>query len=461
MDQEARLTCIPVSLCTIRMGGCGGTILWQVPYSWKCCHDIWSLFNSATPCYANNALTCPVGLIDGSRGASTNGTYTKNGLTWSADKLRMNQIQVIATHNSYHREVSLLSERLWHYLLLSGPKNYYYSHAALDLQAEHQGVRSFELDIWADPKGGNYATPLVRRLSNTAYPPQDIMRRPGAKVMHASDLDVGVTCYTLIECLVVLRNWSVAHPRHVPLSIQLEFKTARRSLGLLGGASRIAWNDSVLLASLDNEIRSVFAADELIVPDDLRRSSSGEDGGSGGGGGSDLTLEESVLAYGWPDLDSARGRFLFVMDDGPVTLGSVRDTYIQGRPNLEGRVIFSQSAPGQSDCAFQKLNTPNGDAANQANIQQQVARGYWVRTRADIPLTTVLSNDTATMRDAAFASGAQMISTDWPVVGMSSRYGVDYAVRFAGGKPARCNPVNAPDACTDETELEPPEYYQG
>lgn len=381
-------------------------------------------------------------------------TYTTNGLTWTQSAIRMNHIQVIATHNSYHREVSP-EERSWHSVLLSSPINYYYSHAALDVQLSRQSVRSIELDIWADPPpGGNYAHPLIRKLSGLAYPDQQAMSHPGAKVMHVPDRDVGTTCLTLTSCLTVVRDWSLAHPLHVPISIQLEFKTAAsrqtRDLlpGLASGTRPVPWNDTVLLAQLDDEIRSVFPAGALITPDDLRRPG--------------MTLEESVLAHGWPDLDSARGRVLFVMDDGPRVLGAVRDAYVEGRPSLEGRVIFSQSAPGEPDCAFQKMNEPRGEE-NLARIREQVARGYWVRTRADVPLETVLvgGEGVTVMRDAALASGAQMVSTDWPVDGMSARYGVDYVVRFPRGRPAVCNPVNAPESCTEETELEPAEYFRG
>lgn len=360
----------------------------------------------------------------------------------------MNHIQLLATHNSYHREVTL-QERRWHSVLLAGPENYYYSHATLAHQAAAQSVRSFELDIWADPDGGNYATPLIRRLSGAPYPPQDLMAQSGAKVLHVADLDVGTTCYTLITCLEEVKAWSDAHPLHVPIPIMLEFKKATPVR--LGSSKPISWNDTALLASLDDEIRSVIPTTQLLVPDDIR-----QDG---------KTLEESILTRGWPDLDSARGRIFFVMDDGPTTLGAVRNAYVEGgHSNLEGRVVFTQSAPGEADCAYQKLNTPNGgddddEAGNLVRIQEAVRKGYWVRTRADVPITTLLSNDTTGQREAALVSGAQMVSTDWPAMGMSARYGVDYMVGFEGGWGARCNPVNGDGVCDERTVLEPKEYY--
>ncbi|KKY18705.1 putative acid phosphatase [Phaeomoniella chlamydospora] len=367
--------------------------------------------------------------------AANDSGYTKNGLTWGSG-LRMNQIQIIGTHNSYHREVSL-EERPYHAVLLSDPENYYYSHSALNLQAEYQNVRSFEIDIWADPEGGKYATPLVRKLAHLPFPSDPAMNKSGTKVIHVPDADVGTTCHTFIECLNVIRKWSKAHPNHVPIPCMIEFKTSG-DLSSLGGATPLQWNDTELLASLDAEFRSVFAGDELITPDDIRRGN--------------LTLEESVLTYGWPELESARGRVMFMMDDGATTLGATRAAYIEGRPNLEGRVVFSQSQPGEPDCAFRKMNTPTGDYHQE--IQDSVKKNYWVRTRADIPITTILSNDTTSRRDAAFSSGAQMVTTDWPAYGMSARYDVDYVVRFADGGPARCNPINAPESCK-EIEFEP------
>ncbi|KAK2042383.1 acid phosphatase [Colletotrichum somersetense] len=366
--------------------------------------------------------------------------YARNGLTWSTGAVRMNHVQVIGTHNSYHREAPL-SEHPTQAGILPDVQNYYYSHPALDVQATYQSIRNFELDIFADPAGGHYATPLIRKLANLSTDPDPDLLGPGTKVLHVADADYHTTCKTLVSCLGAVQKWSAAHPDHVPIPFMIEFKTSDPAIAAAGGAPPIPWNDSVLLQALDYEIRSVFAPGQLVVPDDLRRGN--------------LTLEQSVLQHGWPDLESARGRVLFLMDNGPVN--PIRDAYTDGRPNLEGRVLFTNSAPGNPDCAFQKLNDPT--VAEQANIRAQVQAGYWVRTRADVPLETVLSNDTTAMREAAFSSGAQVVSTDFQAYGMSARWDVDYAVRFPGAAAARCNPVNAGVGCVDAA-LEPVEYVR-
>src|SRR5438034_3660777 len=89
--------------------------------------------------------------------------------------------------------------------------------------------------------------------------------------------------------------------------------------------------------ALDAEIRSVFPANEMITPDDVR--------------GHYETLNEAVLAGNWPSLASARGKVVFLMDQhavGPV--------YLAGHPSLRGRVIFTNSTPGEPDAAFIERN---------------------------------------------------------------------------------------------------------
>ncbi|EEY23921.1 acid phosphatase [Verticillium alfalfae VaMs.102] len=341
----------------------------------------------------------------------------QGGLTWSS-ATRMNQIQCVGSNNSYHLQPSPEELVTIEQFIPGSSRDLKYSQAALDIQLNYQSIRSLELDVFADPKGGHYAKPLIRKLANLPYDQDPRWRERGTKVLHIADGDVHTTCVTLKHCLELVKSWSDAHRAHIPLPILIEFNESDPGLVLLGGAKAIPWNDEKLLAGLDAEIRAIFPADRLIVPDDLRR-----------GVPTNLTLEDAVLERGWPDLDSARGRVFFLMDNGP----------------------------GDADCAFRKLNNPTG-AANTAAIQRAVQLNYWVRTRADVPLETLFSNDTTGMRDAALASGAQVVSTDFQQYGMSSPSGVDYAVRLEGGRAARCNPVVGHQCVVDKLEPESPQY---
>lgn len=384
--------------------------------------------------------------------------------------LRLNNLQVIGTHNSYHREVSL-PERVYFPQLMGNIEahvdDFYYSHASVHDQLEYQQVRSFEFDVYADTKGGLFADPLIRRLANMSNDykkhhdlPQDVMRQPGTKVLHIADADVGTICHTLVECLAQVKAWSDAKKgQHIPIPILLEFKKSEPGMEEQGGVKAEDWTVGAL-DTVDAEIRSVFSKDQLITPDDIRKQAI--DNGVVSGDGRDkhdkhnITLEEAILAFehggGWPTLSSARGKFFFVMDNEPTHPIQVRDPYRSGgRPNLEGRVIFTNSLPGEPDAAFIKRNDPlTGN--NQREIEDLVAKGYFIRTRADEPIQMILKDDgeAPAMREAALASGAHIVSTDWATAGLSARYNSDYFVRLPHGGSARCNPINAPEVCNDQ-----------
>jgi hypothetical protein len=317
--------------------------------------------------------------------------------------VRLNQMQVIASHNAYHIEPP------WAATAPSPANELAYTHTPLDQQFSNERVRQVELDVHPDPGG------LFRPLGQGGY-----------KVFHIDQLDENSTCLTFIACLQVIKAWSDAHPTHMPIGIQLEVKDG----GEVPGPPDSPLMTGPLFDALDAEITSVFPPSRLITPDDVR--------------GSRATLEEAVLTDGWPRIDDVRGRVMFVMDNEDATKQGL---YLAGHPSLQGRPIFLPSQPGRPEAAFLKMNDPSG--ANQALIAQRVAAGYMVRTRADDPVTTVLAGDTS-QRDAAVASGAQWVSTDYPVPGMTARWGSDYVAQIPGGTPARCNPINAPVGCTND-----------
>jgi hypothetical protein len=360
--------------------------------------------------------------------AGTPGTAAGNGPSGKRP-LRMNEIQVIGTHNSYHRELTN-AERAAHDAVYGGAPVYdgflAYSHASLPNQLSRQGVRGLELDLYPDREGGLYANPLLRQRLGAGPLMDRDWYRPGVKVVHTHDLDYNSTCVRLVSCLRHLRRWSRENARHVPLLVMLELKGTDPVAASAGGVAVPPWNGAAL-NGLDREIRSVFGSDELITPDDVRRRG--------------LTLRQSVLRRGWPTLRRARGRVMFLMDNDP---GPISAAYLRGRPNLEGRVLFTNARPRARDAAFVKRNEPTGRGLRR--IQRLVRAGFLVRTRSDIPLATVTSGDRAQLR-AALRSGAQLVSTDFPEVGMSARYDSDYVVSLPGGGPARCNPVIRPSGC--------------
>jgi hypothetical protein len=115
--------------------------------------------------------------------------------------------------------------------------------------------------------------------------------------------------------------------------------------------------------------------------------------------------------------------------------------YLQGHPDLRGRVLFTNAAPGQPDAAFTEEND-----GTEEEIAALVRQGYLVRTRTDADTKEGRSGATA-RRDHAMASGAQILSTDYPKAEPAKWTG--YSVSFAGGTMARCNPVARNAACVD------------
>jgi hypothetical protein len=340
-----------------------------------------------------------------------------------AAEVRINQLQVVGTHNSYHVEASPAEKALRAGSGLIDETMLEYSFAPLRWQLDRQDVRQVELDLWADPQGGAYAAPRLRALAGGGpYAPE--MARPGTKVLHIQDYDYRTTCLTFVVCLRSIKLWSDAHPGHVPIAILLELKDTPLPPEIQATLP-VPWT-SQLMDTIDAEIRSVFPRGRIVAPDDVRRSHK--------------TLEAAVLRRGWPALADSRGKVLFLMDNGEPH----RSRYLSGHPSLRRRLVFTNSVPGQPDAAFIKLNDPTG--AGLALIRDAVRRGYVVRTRADVDTREARAGDPRRRRQA-LASGAQWISTDYPAPGIAARFGSSYHVHLPNHRPARCNPVTATRRC--------------
>jgi hypothetical protein len=341
--------------------------------------------------------------------------------------LRLNQIQVIGSHNSYHAGLTPGVAKL---LQASNPKAFDgldYSHAPLTTQFD-KGVRQIELDVFVDSQGGRFAHPYGATLNAggaAAYDPQHLFAKPGYKVMHVQDVDYVSTCQPFVGCLKEIRAWSKAHPNHVPLFILVETKTDKPIPAIPNMAAPEPFTPEALDA-LDAEIRAVFPVNERITPDQVR--------------GKYATLPEAVAPNagkggGWPTLKAARGKVVFLLDQQNVTANYLAG----GHEALKGRVLFTNAKAGAPDAAFVEHND-----ATPSEIDALVKQGYIVRTRSDADTKEGRSGDTTT-RDKALASGAQMISTDYPWYEPARWSG--YTVSLPGKASVRCNPVTAPAAC--------------
>jgi hypothetical protein len=330
------------------------------------------------------------------------------------EALRLNQIQAIGSHNSYHlAPPAALLNTLRRFS--SEVDAWNYSHPPLGVQLRDFGLRQFELDVFADPDGGLFANPLGRRLlaltgaAAEPFDPQGLMQQPGFKVLHVPDIDFWSNALTLRSALRELSEALL--PDDLPILVLVEAKETGHALL----PTRPLPFTRERLLELEAEILEVIPREKIVTPDEVR--------------GGKETLRQAILGHGWPEVDSLRGRFIFALDN----TGEIRDRYLEGNPSLEGRLFFA-SAPSHEhpSAAWFKRNDPVGGFAE---IQHLVRRGFLVRTRADTRAADPV------MRERAFASGAQWVSTDHfvPSGDPAER------VQFPDGATVRRNPLVSPD----------------
>lgn len=332
----------------------------------------------------------------------------------AVDALPMNAMQAIGTHNSY--KLAIAPNELATIRAIN-PKEadaIDYSHPPLTQQLD-AGARQLEIDIVYDPDTGLYAAPLGFKMAGAKATPYDFTpyRQPGLKVIHEPSVDYRVTCPLFVQCLKEVRAWSLKHRDHVPLIILLNLKEGGLSMP---GAIKAPLFDAKAMDLIDAEIRSVFPEADLITPDKVQ--------------GQHATLRDAAAAGAWPSLKAARGKVMVALDCPPDQVARYRGD----RKVLEGRAAFVNVDEGSPAAAYITLNEPKEQSAR---IAAAVKSGLIVRTRADADTREARANDTS-RQAAAFASGAQYVSTDYMTPDV--RFG-PYVAKLPGGGIARPSPV--------------------
>jgi hypothetical protein len=356
------------------------------------------------------------------------------------DQVRLNQIQEIGTHNSYHEapdpQILTVLEGLASAVpqvasSLGDPSELNYTHGSIPSQLA-AGNRTFELDTWADPTGNRFTVPKLNANLGFHDPQLDYagLEQPGFKVFHIVDVDQRSPCVTLTYCLNQMRDWSDAHPDHMPVFIDIELEEDALPAPFIG-TSVLKYTEP-LFEALDAELTTALG-NRILTPDDVR--------------GSAPDLSTAVTTAGWPTLADARGKFIFYIDNENTE--GLTSLYLAGHPSLQGRAMFTSDGEGQPDAAIIKDNDPD----DITHIQQLVSEGYIVRTRADADLVEPRADSTV-HRDEAFASGAQILSSDYATNEPDADNG--YVVTFGTRVAARCNPVNTtPATCGPLAVVEP------
>ena len=352
------------------------------------------------------------------------------------DDLHINQIQVLASHNSYHlrtdKQVLRFIKNLYHMHLLPrdlNPDELDYSHVPLTEQFDKYGIRGIELDVYYDPTGGRYYYRRTRGwVGLRSASGIEELKKPGYKMMHIPDVDYNSTNLTFRDGLAEVKRWSDAHPTHLPLFINVEVKedAVGDHVPQLKKFAHALPFDSAAADALDAEVRDIFGQDlaGVITPDRLR--------------GDAETLEEVILKKGWPTLADSRGKVMFIIDSHDQQ----HNVYTKGHPSYRGRAMFTFTKPNTPEAAFVKLNDP---VRHFTEIQQAVKKGYIIRTRCDEGANEARSGDYGPM-NLAMASWGQILSTDYykPDDKAGKKGWTDYHVRFAQKGIARIDSIAAP-----------------
>ncbi|KAL6079337.1 Phosphoinositide phospholipase C, Ca2+-dependent, variant 2 [Balamuthia mandrillaris] len=321
-------------------------------------------------------------------------------------------------------------------------------------QLEDYRVRAFEFDVFYDPSI-LYARPsglavVEEQCDCTLQPPYDqegvMATSTNSKVFHVQDVDYRTHCYTLVDCLSQLMEWSNSvDGHHTPLFIQLELKA--NPLPILPSMAEelgfhpvvpLSWANPTALASLEEEILGVIPLDRILSPASLTNDHP------------NMTLSQVVTEVGWPTISESMGKFIFFLDNNPVS--DVQQVF--SNTSLP-RFIFRERPEGEPDAAIFKRNNPK---THYENIQDLVGKGYIVRARADSDTTEARNNDYST-QEAAWSSGAQIISTDYVRPDRTLIPRSEYVVHTPNHCIAQCNPIAAADILLDEDfQCEPIDY---
>ncbi len=308
-----------------------------------------------------------------------------------AARLRIDELRLLGTHNSYHVAPEPFAAGLIATAAPAEARAIDCTQAPIPEQLGRLGLRHLELDCYRDPVGGMFTRPLALSLAAAAGRPavlewKESLAEPGIKVLHSPGFDFRTTEPTLRGALARVKEWSDARPRHVPVFLLLELKS-----DAFAPPAPLPWTEEGF-AELEKTIRDVFPRERLLVPDDLR--------------GGEETLRDVVKGRGWPAVDAHRGKIVCLLDNE----GEVRDAYLAPSPVLAGRLLFASVPPDHPAAAFMKRNDP---VAGHDEIRALVAEGFLVRTRIDAGLEEPARGDLGRFR-RALSCGAQLLSTDVP-----------------------------------------------
>lgn len=298
--------------------------------------------------------------------------------------VKFNELSFVATHNSYQTESLPAFRQIFANLstltfgLVSGETG------GLDSQTLteqfNNGIRSIELDIETVKDGDD--------VSFTC--------------MHSPTLDMTTTCYDFELTLKEIKMWSDYNPDHLPVTIIVEPK----QFFIPMEGMRFFNIDYAL--KFDELLRSALG-DKLFTPKDMLRDYE--------------SFADMRFADDWCEVEDMLGKVVVLLHDTGIT-----QDYIELDESLKTQAMFPMLRYEDKDLSyagFLLINEPE----EALEYSREIIEDYNLIVRTQVDTYTSVSRE---MYDNAMASGAQILSTDYPV--RSDLQDGDYYVSFGDYK---------------------------
>lgn len=348
------------------------------------------------------------------------------------ESVKINELQFLGSHNSYKRRITPEEEVVYKKWRPQSYTKVTYDHQPLHQQL-NAGVRYLEFDVYRDPDGKRFLSPIIATVTDTPLPEnyKERMAQPGLKVMHVKDRDYLSHCLTFQECMSQIKQWSDNSPQHFPLFVVVEVKEwLSQPKQIPSHPEHVAELnfDSRAIQAIDQDILNVFPREQIIAPGDL------VDGFE--------NLRAMARAEAWPTLSESWGKVFFLILESKSAVKHGEETVVSRYTDGYGyddMLMFPLYRDDRSPhAAFVNLHKKKLSDLRK-KIRKYSKRGYMVRARADVDTVEARQGDRGRWA-TVMNEGANIVVTDfiWP----HPNFGHDYFVRINDpGVVARCSPL--------------------
>jgi hypothetical protein len=312
-----------------------------------------------------------------------------------ADVLRVNDVQTVGTHNSYHVAPILAFSTQWRY-----------THLPIQEQLD-AGVRSLEFDPHWDPVYSSF------------------------NVYHEPVVDYRSRCHCLTSCMREVADWSSRNPGHAILKLVIEPKYNIDVINPYRGKRGVA-----RMRALQDTLVAHLPADKVLTPALVQ--------------GDAPTMRDAIRpgSCGWPSDEETRGMLMFILDAWMENAHA--GVALRALP-LSEQLLFNRGTAAYSipddvavlelsacECSKTQLNVDGCLSDTRA----LVAQNYIVR--AALNTAGCALRNVSALAQGAVGAGVQILSTDY----------IAEALPLPCGRNVCCRPgIQAP--CTAESAGDP------